>query len=177
MNQQLWDECVKFHGHSCPGLAIGFRATELAMEKMGKQFSADSDEQIVCITENDACGVDAVQYISGCTLGKGNLIYRPTGKMAFSFFDRESGDSIRLMLNNPILQVETEKKNGCLFLKDPKRKCFLLQNRNTIFPKKPGPLTALRAKSAEKMHPNIKYVFRTEKTFCLDCFEDYDNRW
>lgn len=63
MNQELWKICVEFHGHECPGLAIGFRACEIAMEKLNLKFS--KDEEIVCVTENDACGVDAVQVITG----------------------------------------------------------------------------------------------------------------
>ena len=35
MNKELWDKCVAFHGHSCPGLAIGFRAATLALELLG----------------------------------------------------------------------------------------------------------------------------------------------
>lgn len=57
-----------------------------------------ADEELVCVTENDACGVDAVQVITGCTMGKGNLLYRGTGKMAFSFYCRNSGKSVRLCL-------------------------------------------------------------------------------
>ena len=45
--------------------------------------------------------MDAVQYISGCTFGKGNLIYRPTGKQAFSFFVRASEQKVRLVLERP----------------------------------------------------------------------------
>ncbi len=87
LNKELWDKCVGFHGHQCPGLAIGFRAAEIAKAKMGLNFS--QDEEIVCITENDACGVDAVQVITGCTMGKGNLIFKDTGKMAFTFINRK----------------------------------------------------------------------------------------
>ena len=71
MDRELWNQCVEFHGHECPGLAIGFRASEIAMERMGLSFS--EDEEIVCITENNACGVDAVQWITSCTVGKGNF--------------------------------------------------------------------------------------------------------
>ena len=89
MDKQLWEKCVEFHGHQCPGLAIGFRASEIAACELGEKMSALRDEEIVCVTENDACGVDAVQVITGCTIGKGNLIYRPTGKMAFTFFFKD----------------------------------------------------------------------------------------
>ena len=62
---------------------LGLKPVKAAQEKMGITFS--SDEEVVCVTENDACGIDAVQVLTGCTMGKGNLIYRGTGKMAFSF--------------------------------------------------------------------------------------------
>jgi len=84
VNSDLWDKAAAFHGHECPGLAIGFKACEAYYKEMGGMMSVD--EEIVCITENDACGVDAVQALLSCTLGKGNLIYRDTGKQAFAFF-------------------------------------------------------------------------------------------
>ena len=68
-----WDRCVEFHGHACPGLAIGYRASEAAVQKLNITFS--KDEELVCVTENNACGVDAVQLLTGCSIGKGNLIY------------------------------------------------------------------------------------------------------
>lgn len=54
----IWERCVAFHGHECPGLAMGFKAWEAAKEKMNLTFS--TDEEVVCVTENDACGVDDV---------------------------------------------------------------------------------------------------------------------
>ena len=78
MDRELWEKAVAFHGHECPGLAIGFKACEAAFEKMGIGIS--DDEQIVCITENDACGVDAVQALLSCTLGENSLSrHRQTG--------------------------------------------------------------------------------------------------
>jgi len=45
------------------------------------------------------CGVDAVQYMTGCTFGKGNLIHKDYGKNAFTFFRRRDGKAARLVLN------------------------------------------------------------------------------
>ena len=53
---------------------------------------------MVCISENDACGVDAIQVMLGCSIGKGNLLFHMTGKQAFSFYNRETGQSVRLLL-------------------------------------------------------------------------------
>ena len=73
IDESLWEKCAEFHGHKCGGLAIGFQAACYAKELLELGFSAD--EEIVCITENDACGVDAIQVILGCSAGKGNLLF------------------------------------------------------------------------------------------------------
>jgi len=41
--------------------------------------------------------VDAIQYLVGCTLGKGNLIHKDYGKNAFTFYRRQDGKSARLV--------------------------------------------------------------------------------
>ena len=95
-NKELWKKCAAFHGHVCGGLTIGYKAALYAMELLEMEFS--EDEQIVCIAENDACGVDAIQAMLGCSIGKGNLLFHMRGKQAFSFYNRRNGQSIRLML-------------------------------------------------------------------------------
>jgi len=91
-----YDEMVAFHGHSCPGLAIGYRMTVAAMAFLAQYRS--EDEELVAITENNACGVDALQFISGCTFGKGNLIFKDYGKQAYTFYARNSGRGVRAVL-------------------------------------------------------------------------------
>ena len=93
----LWDKCVTFHGHGCGGLAVGFRAVLYAWELFGGD-RASQDEEIVCIAETDACGVDAIQALMSCTVGKGNLLFNLQGKNAFSFYRRSDGKSFRLVL-------------------------------------------------------------------------------
>ena len=73
MNEDKWEECIKFHGHICGGLMIGYKAASYAIALLELQFSVD--EQVVCIAENDACGFDAIQVMLGCSIGKGNLLF------------------------------------------------------------------------------------------------------
>lgn len=112
----MWDKCKEFHGHECPGLAIGYRAAEIAKEILGLDRS--KDEEIVCITENDACGVDAIQLVLGCTMGKGNLIYRDRGKNAYTFFNRETEKSIRLVFKKIDEKLNREEKIDYILKKD-----------------------------------------------------------
>ena len=39
-----------FHGHMCPGLAIGLRAAEIALREIGPHAK---DEEIVAVVETD----------------------------------------------------------------------------------------------------------------------------
>ena len=66
----IYQEIVKFHGHECPGLAIGFRMASTGLKAI-ESLRAE-DEELVSIVENDACGVDALQCVTGCTFGKVN---------------------------------------------------------------------------------------------------------
>ncbi|HFQ82251.1 MAG TPA: formylmethanofuran dehydrogenase [Desulfobacterales bacterium] len=89
-----FSEVVKFHGHVCPGLTLGFRAATLVMNRM--ELSRSDDEELVAIVENNSCAVDAIQVVTGCTLGKGNLILRDYGKQVYTFIRRGDGESLRL---------------------------------------------------------------------------------
>ena len=88
-------DAVAFHGHSCPGLALGYRAAQYAIDAL--KAGRSNDEELVCIVENDACGVDAIQVVAGCSAGKGNLIFRDLGKHAYTFIDRRYNRAIRLV--------------------------------------------------------------------------------
>ena len=81
-----YEEIIQFHGHECPGLAIGYKMATAAMESL-ELFSAE-DEELVAIVENDACGVDALQCVTGCTFGKGNLLFRDYGKQVYTIYCR-----------------------------------------------------------------------------------------
>jgi tRNA-Thr(GGU) m(6)t(6)A37 methyltransferase TsaA len=89
-------EAIRFHGHLCPGLAIGFRASKIAMERLGAKRAAD--EEMVAIIENDSCSADGVQWVTGCTFGKGNLFFRDYGKQVFTFALRPTGRAVRVAI-------------------------------------------------------------------------------
>lgn len=92
-----YTDLIKFHGHSCPGLAIGYRMTIAALAFFSE--SRAKDEELVAIVENNACSVDALQVISGCTFGKGNLIFKDYGKHVFTLYERKSRKGARVVFN------------------------------------------------------------------------------
>jgi len=94
VDRQTLDRVVAFHGHLCPGLTRGIRAAEIALREIGPHAE---DEEVIAVVENDACGVDAIQFLVGCTFGKGNLFHRPYGKDVFTFSRRSDGKAIRVV--------------------------------------------------------------------------------
>lgn len=89
-------KAIEFHGHLCPGLVIGYLAAKVGMERL--KAIRSEDEELIGIVENDSCAVDAVQVLTGCTTGKGNLFMRDHGKMVFTFAVRPSGKAVRVSL-------------------------------------------------------------------------------
>lgn len=113
LEDQLIKDTIAFHGHNCPGLTIGIRAAELAREKLDIQNAAAA----VCVTETDMCGVDAIQFLTGCSFGKGNLIHKDFGKSAFTFFNRDTNKGFRAVF----IDDSSRTKDQNLSLEDQKQ--------------------------------------------------------
>lgn len=168
--KQLWARCVAFHGHACGGLTIGYKAALYAMALLETEFS--EDERLVCVAENDACGVDAIQVLLGCSLGKGNLLLRPRGKQAFSFFDRDTGRAVRLMLK-PRPRMSREESFADLQARAPEElfdvsvPAFPLPERARLW----GSAACERCGEVTAEH-----MLRLEngRKLCLDCHPPYE---
>jgi formylmethanofuran dehydrogenase subunit E len=90
-------DIVRFHGHECPGLAIGYRMASAGLKAI--ESVRAEDEELVAIVENDACGVDALQCITGCTFGKGNLLFRDYGKHVCTIYSRSTRKGVRIVFH------------------------------------------------------------------------------
>lgn len=95
--KDLMEKAVRFHGHICPGLAIGVLAAKYVLEH-GYDYSPN--EELVAVVENDNCSIDAIQVILGTTFGKGNLVHQDYGKINYYFYDRRTKKGIRLAINS-----------------------------------------------------------------------------
>ena len=167
--QQLWDACVEFHGHACPGLAIGFVAALGLLEAHGMEPGSSPDEELVCVTENDACGVDAIQYILGTTAGKGNLIVERKGKMAFTLYDRRGERAYRAYL---VARADGMDRKRFLqyLLEEPAEKIFDITEAPYV-----APAHAYRYPNhdcASCGESTAEYALRPidGELLCMDCF-------
>jgi len=111
---KTFEDAVEFHGHACPGLALGYRVALFALKVLGRRAA---DEELVAIVENNSCAADAVQLLTGCTFGKGNLIFRDYGKQVYTFVKRPSrdedavtGEGVRISIKWASPQETVEEK-------------------------------------------------------------------
>ncbi|MFX1308995.1 MAG: FmdE family protein [Promethearchaeota archaeon] len=95
--KELMEKAVRFHGHICPGLAIGVLAAKYLLEH---GFVYAPNEELVAIVENDNCSIDALQVLLGITFGKGNLIHQDYGKNNYSFYDRRTEKGVKLAIKS-----------------------------------------------------------------------------
>lgn len=84
-------ETVRFHGHMCAGLALGARAAEIGL----RELEATPGEMVAAV-ETHTCSADAIQALTGCTLGNGKLFYRDYAKNAYTFWGPD-GSALRLV--------------------------------------------------------------------------------
>jgi formylmethanofuran dehydrogenase subunit E len=185
-------EVVKFHGHACPGLAFGFRVSEMALIETCRS----RDEELVAIVENNSCAVDAIQVMTGCTFGKGNLIFRDYGKQVYTFIRRDNEEAVRIAVIWPGLPED--ENSGKLWEKfaqgdrspevmqtvkagkAAKMKAILAADSSELFavshlqltvPKPARIFSSLRCSVCNEkvMEPRAKII--ADRVFCIPCSE------
>lgn len=168
---KTWNDCVAFHGHECGGLTIGYKASLYAAELLQLEFS--DDEQVVCITENDACGVDAVQVMLGCSVGKGNLLFHIRGKQAFSFYNRKTGKSVRLVLK-PRPEGMTKEAAFAYYQACSPEEMFTVKQTTLRLPEKASLFDSYPCACCGEITGANWIRLAGDQKLCLDCYGTYD---
>ena len=168
---KTWQDCVNFHGHECGGLTIGYKASLYAIELLKLEFS--QDEQVVCISENDACGVDAVQVMLGCSIGKGNLLFHIRGKQAFSFYNRKTGASVRLVLK-PRPEGMTREESFAYYQSLDPKDMFDVKETTIALPEAARMFDSYVCDCCGETTGANWIRLSGDKKLCLDCYSTYD---
>ncbi len=197
-----FEETAKFHGHVCPGLTIGYIAAKAGIEKLKSE--RDIDEELVTIVENDACGVDAVQALTGCTIGKGNLIYRDHAKQVFTFICRDSGKAVRVALRasfniddidpevselrpKVMAGTATEKETqeyrkrmdgiSRTMRETPVKEMFDIKFVEVEIPQKARIFNSVKCSKCGEMMAESRARVQNREFVCIPCYEEYTRGW
>lgn len=74
---------VQYHGHLCPELAVGYRAGLIAQNELG--LNRDNARDFFILAENMSSAIDALQYMTGCTVGNQSFYAYDLGKHVYYF--------------------------------------------------------------------------------------------
>jgi len=107
----LLAESVKVHGHLCPGQVIGVKMSMLGLREAGIEEPRGKDRKsIIVFVEMDRCATDAVQSVTGCSLGHRTMKFMDYGKMAATFLNLRTNKAVRV-----VAKEESKKKAKELF--------------------------------------------------------------
>ncbi len=89
------NKAKKFHGGICPGIVLGTRVSIAGMRELGMS-PLEKNRSLIVYVEIDRCMADAIQAITGCSLGHRSMKYMNYGKFAATFIDTGSGRAVRI---------------------------------------------------------------------------------
>lgn len=96
--EELLSLCKERHGHLCAGQVLGARLALLGLSLIGIRdpYGADRKKFLVYV-EIDRCATDAVQTVTGASLGKRSMKFFDFGIMAVTFLNLETGRAYRII--------------------------------------------------------------------------------
>lgn len=94
----LLQESVRVHGHLCAGQVLGVRLSILGLKLLGiADPKGRQRKEFLVYVEIDRCATDAIQSVTGATLGKRSLKFLDFGKMAATFVRISDGMGYRIL--------------------------------------------------------------------------------
>jgi formylmethanofuran dehydrogenase subunit E len=115
------EKAAAFHGTAAPGVLIGGWLVNLAQQYLPEDILYD----VIC--ESRKCLPDAIQLLTPCTIGNGWLKIIDVGRFAAAFYNKFTGEGVRVALDVNKLESWTEIKRW--FLKTTPKQA---QNRTLL---------------------------------------------
>jgi len=87
-----------FHGHRCPMSTMGARLGAAAMSALG--VTKTDQFRIEAIFHSKNCALDGIQFVTGCTIGNGNLVYEESGRAALTLRNRDGSKNTTVSVSD-----------------------------------------------------------------------------
>ena len=174
---QILTDTLKFHGHRCWASVAGVRVGLAALRALDVKRSGGTQLYAIIETGQEHGGMcfgDGVQYTTGCTFGKGNLIYHPLGKMAFTFYFRESGESLRVYFKGENDKNLDRAAYMDYLLNAPVEELFAFSQPAAPCPEHARRFASVTCTACGEKAREDKIRLKDGKPYCLACFDEYD---
>jgi len=180
--ESLLDESARIHGHLCPGQVLGVRMSMLGLREAGITDPRGRDRKsIIVFVEMDRCATDAVQSVTGCSLGHRTMKFMDYGKMAATFVNLRTRKAVRVLAREDareaartlvphIADKYAAQLEAYKIMQD--HELFDVMEVSVAVPPEdmPGrPLSRVRCQSCGEHVQDMREVLRDGKTLCRPC--------
>ncbi len=179
---ELLHDSAKVHGHLCPGQVLGVRMAIYGLSNIRILEPKGKDrKKLYLVVEIDRCATDALQSVTGCSLGRRTMRFLDYGKMAASFVNLETGKAVRVVAREDAREKakeyfpEIEDKYKCqleAYKVMPDEELFDSQEIEVTIPPEdmPGrPLRRVKCDTCGEYVQDNRDIKRDGKTFCKPC--------
>jgi len=182
--EKLLDESIRIHGHLCPGQVLGVKMSMLGLREIGINDPKGADrKKILVFVEMDRCATDAVQSVTGCSLGHRTMKFLDYGKMAATFLNLRTGKAAR------VVAKEESRKKAKEYFPHIENKYTAQLEAYKIMPDEelfevmevkvnmrpedaPGrPLRRVQCSECGEYVQDMREISRAEKVYCKPCVE------
>ena len=96
-DREEFNRVVEFHGCYCLDIAVGYRVAKALLREMADEIQ--NMKEVFAQIGSSTCAVDAIQKITGCTLGKRNLIVSDLGKPVYILQNGRTKSAVRVYVH------------------------------------------------------------------------------
>jgi formylmethanofuran dehydrogenase subunit E len=129
---ELLKESASIHGHLCAGQVLGVRMAMVGCREVGVDEPRGCKKLVVYV-EIDRCATDAIQAVTGCSLGKRSLKFLDYGKMAATFVNTETQKSVRVLARDDARALAASYVNGAVNRHEAERQAYVVMSEESLF--------------------------------------------
>lgn len=179
---ELLAKSTAIHGHICAGQVIGVRLAMIGLREIGIDDPRGGQRKdFYVLVEIDRCATDAIQSVTGCSLGKRSLKWLDYGIMAATFVNLKDQRAVRITAREESREAAkkyrpeiTDKYQQQLaaYRVMPEEELFLIQKVKVAVPSQdlPGrPLKRVQCEQCGDWVQDCREVEQAGKFLCRPC--------
>ncbi len=158
---ELLKESSAIHGHHCAGQILGVRMAMLGCREVGIDEPRGCKKLIV-YAEMDRCATDAVQAVTGCSLGKRTLKFFDYGKMAVTFHNTDTGQAVRVLAKDDARKLVPLYVQDSRDSREAQKQAYRIMPEEALFAVRPATVA---------LTPQDIPGYRGKRVKCAECGE------
>ena len=178
----LLERSSTIHGHLCAGQVIGVRMSMIGLAAIGIDDPKGlGRKKLYVLVEIDRCATDAIQSVTGCSLGKRSMRWIDYGIMAATFVNLDTGKAVRILAREESRELSKKycpeienkyKRQLEAYRVMPEDELFTIEEVQVSIPEEDmpgGPIKRIQCESCGDWVQDCRDVEQDGKFLCRGC--------